>query len=175
MLFRSYGDPLEQSYPLSTWTLALGCVLLAGALIAFLVRRHKRLRPVAGPLVWVPAALGLVAVGLGLFGTDIPALERSWQGFGMRAITLSILLIAIMILRPSGIMGRSEFTWAALFRERLDEPTDEERSQDAWLSNAALAASLAGEEDEELVTDDRNLDAEHPEETDADKGPEDLR
>ncbi|MFA7461043.1 MAG: hypothetical protein WCY60_08595, partial [Trueperaceae bacterium] len=56
--------------------------------------------------------------------------------------------IAIMILRPSGVMGRKEFSWAMLFRERLDEPTDEERSQDAWLTNAALAASLAGDDEE---------------------------
>jgi len=152
---RQYGDPLEQSYPLSTWTLALGCVLLAGALIAFLVRRHKRLKPVAGPLVWAPLVLGVVAVGFGLFGTGIPSLQQSWQGFGMRAITLSILLIAIMILRPSGVMGRKEFSWAMLFRERLDEPTDEERAQDAWLSNAALSASLAGEEEEDEDDADR--------------------
>lgn len=153
---RQYGDPLEESYALSTWVLALGCVLLVGALIAFLVRRHKRLKPVAGPLVWLPAGLGLLAVAFGLFGTNIEALQQSWQGFGMRAITLAILLIAIMILRPAGVMGRKEFSWAMLFRERLDEPTDEERSQDAWLTNAALAASLAGDDEEE----DENLEGE---------------
>ena len=74
----------------------------------------------------------------------------------MRAITLAILLIAIMILRPAGVMGRKEVSWAMLFRERLDEPTDEERSQDAWLTNAALAASLAGDDEEE----DENLEGE---------------
>ena len=146
---RQYGDPLEQSYPLSTWVLALGCVLLAVALIAFLVRRHKRLKPVTGPVVLGPLVLGVLAVGFGLFGTEMTALQQSWQGFGMRAITLAILLIAIMILRPAGVMGRKEFSWAMLFRERLDEPTDEERRQDAWLSNAALAASLAGDDEEE--------------------------
>ncbi|NLG08191.1 MAG: branched-chain amino acid ABC transporter permease [Deinococcales bacterium] len=140
---RQYGDPLEQRYPLSTWVLALALVLLAAALIAFLVRRHKRLRPVTGPIVWGPLALGLVAVGFGLFGSEMPALQRPWQGFGMRAITLSILLIAIMILRPSGVMGRKEFSWAMLFRERLDEPSEEERRQDAWLSNPALAGGAA--------------------------------
>lgn len=156
---RQYGDPLEKSYPLSTWLVGLGCVLVAVGVIAFLVRRHKRLKPVAGPLVFVPLALGVVAVGVGLFGTGIASLQQSWQGFGMRAITLSILLIAIMILRPAGIMGRKEFSWAAVFRERLDEPTDEERRQDAWLSNPALAASLArgmdDDEDEDEDEDDR--------------------
>lgn len=146
---RQYGDPLEESYALSTWVLALGCVLLGVALIAFLVRRHKRLKPVAGPLVWVPLGLGLLGVAFGLFGANLDALQQTWQGFGMRAITLAIVLIAIMILRPAGVMGRKEFSWAMLFRERLDEPTDEERRQDAWLSNAALAASLAGDDEED--------------------------
>ncbi len=146
---RQYGDPLEQSYPLSTWLVALGCVLVGGAIIAFFVRRHKRLKPVGGPLVVVPLALGVLALAFGLFGTEMTSLQQTWQGFGMRAITLAIVLIAIMILRPSGVMGRKEFSWAMLFRERLDEPSDEERRQDAWLSNAALAASLAGEEADE--------------------------
>lgn len=149
VVVRQYGDPLEEAYPLATWMVALGCVLLAVAVVAYFVRRQRRLKPTAGPLVWIPVALGIVALGAGLFGADIAALQRKWQGFGMRAITLSLLLIAIMILRPAGIMGRKEFTWAGLFRERLDEPTDEERRQDAWLSNPALAASLAAGADEE--------------------------
>ncbi len=163
---RQYGDPLEQSYPLSTWTFALGCVLVAAALIAFLVRRHKRLKPVAGPIVWGPLALGLVAIGFGAFGGDMPALQTSWQGFGMRAITLSVVLIAIMILRPSGLMGRKEFSWAMLFRERIDEPTDEERGQDAWLSNPAFGgdAEAEGAEDDAAEKMALGTDDEDPEE-----------
>lgn len=149
VVVRQYGDPLEEAYPLSTWLVALGCVLLATALVAYLVRRHRRTRPTAGPLVWVPLALGAAAVAFGAFGAGATALQREWQGFGMRAITLSILLIAIMILRPAGVMGRREFTWSGLFRERLDEPTDEERRQDAWLTNPELAASLAQGVDDE--------------------------
>ena len=60
----------------------------------------------------------------------------------MRAIFLSVLLIVIMVFRPEGITGRAEFSWAALFRERRDQPTDEERAQDAWLTNPALAKRL---------------------------------
>lgn len=156
---RQYGDPLEQAYPVSTWTLAIGVVLLLGTLVVFLVRRHKRVRPVAGPTVWIPVVLGLLAVGFGLFGTGMPSMQQTWQGFGMRAITLSILLIAIMILRPSGVLGRKEFSWSLLFRERLDEPTDEERRQDAWLSNAVLASSLAGvDEDDDDASSDASSD-----------------
>ena len=43
-------------------------------------------------------------------------------------------------------MGRSEFSWAALFGERRDRPSDEERRQDAWLSNPDLAERLARKE-----------------------------
>jgi branched-chain amino acid transport system permease protein len=65
-------------------------------------------------------------------------LQGNFQGFGMRAIFLSILLIVIMIFRPEGIVGRREFSWAWIFRERRDQPSEEERKQDAWLSNAEL-------------------------------------
>ncbi len=147
---RQYGDPLEQTYPLSTWAVAAGLVLLAVAILAFVLRRVRRLSPRVAPVVYVPAVLGVAAVLVGLLGKGMPALQATWQGFGMRAITLSLLLMAIMILRPVGIMGRREFTWAWVFRERLDEPTEEERAQDAWLSNPALSgrADSAHEDDE---------------------------
>ena len=60
----------------------------------------------------------------------------------MRAIFLSVLLIVIMVFRPEGITGRAEFSWAFVFRERRDQPTDEERAQDAWLTNPELARRL---------------------------------
>ena len=59
----------------------------------------------------------------------------------MRAIFLSLLLIVIMIFRPEGLVGRREFSWGWLLGERPAEPTDEERRQDAWLSNAQLNRS----------------------------------
>ena len=43
-----------------------------------------------------------------------------------------------LIVRPSGLLGTAEFSWAGLFRERRDQPTAEERAQDAWLSNPEL-------------------------------------
>ena len=71
----------------------------------------------------------------------------------MRAILLSVVLIVIMIARPSGVLGRAEFSWAWLFRERKDEPSDEEREQDAWLTNPELnkdrTAALASEREGE--------------------------
>lgn len=146
---RQYGDPLEQTYPLSTWAVAAGLVLLAVAALALVLRRVRRIKPSLGPVVYVPSALGAAAVLVGLLGKEMPVLQATWQGFGMRAITLALLLMAIMILRPVGIMGRREFSWAWLFRERLDEPTEEERAQDAWLSNPALSgrAGAAREDD----------------------------
>jgi branched-chain amino acid transport system permease protein len=79
-------------------------------------------------------------------------LDGSFRGFGMRAIFLSVLLIVIMIFRPEGMLGRAEFSWAGLLRERRSEPTDEERRQDAWLSNPELnsgsdATSAGGADD----------------------------
>ncbi len=145
---RQYGDALENSYPLSTWAVAGGIVLVVVGLIAYWLRRTRRTRPVIGPAVYVPVVLGVGLALVGLFGGSIPLLQDSWQGFGMRAITLSLLLIAIMILRPSGVMGRREFSWAWLFRERIDEPTEEEKRQDAWLSNAAAGADA--KDDDEL-------------------------
>ncbi len=147
---RQYGDPLEKAYTLSTWMVAAGVVLLTLAVVTYLLRRTRRLRPQVTPLVYVPAVLGVILALVGLFGTGIVSLQETWQGFGMRAITLSVLLIAIMILRPAGMMGRYEFSWAWLFRERLDQPTEEERRQDAWLSNPALAGKHEDDDEEEV-------------------------
>ncbi|MDZ7706660.1 MAG: ATP-binding cassette domain-containing protein [Trueperaceae bacterium] len=49
-----------------------------------------------------------------------------------------MLLVVIMVFRPEGMLGRQEFSWAWLLRERRDEPTDEERAQDAWLSSSEV-------------------------------------
>ena len=69
---------------------------------------------------------------------DPAFLEGTFRGFGMRAIFLSVLLIVIMVFRPEGMLGRAEFSWSGILRERRNEPSDEERRQDAWLSNPAL-------------------------------------
>jgi branched-chain amino acid transport system permease protein len=133
---RQYGDPLEETYSLQTWTVAVG-VLLAGAGAALVGFRHlRRMRPKVTPPTWVLLGLGLVAVAVAM--ADPAFLDGNFRGFGMRAIFLSVLLIVIMIFRPEGMLGRAEFSWAGLLRERRSEPTDEERRQDAWLSNPAL-------------------------------------
>ncbi len=69
---------------------------------------------------------------------DFSWLENTFRGFGMRSIFLAVLLIVIMIFRPEGILGRHEFNWAWVFGERKDQPTEEEKAQDAWLVNPEL-------------------------------------
>ena len=149
---RQYGDPLEETYPLQTWTVAGGAllVLAGGALVAF--RSLRRLRPRITPPTWILLALG--AAALAIAAANPAFLDGTCRGFGMRAIFLSVLLIVIMIFRPEGMLGRAEFSWAGLLRERRSEPTDEERRQDAWLSNPKLnpgadaAAARADDDDE---------------------------
>lgn len=144
VVVRQYGDPLEQSYPLSTWLTAAGVVLVLAAAGALFYRARNRMRPTLHPAFAALGVVGLAAVVIGLVGVG-PWAQTTWQGFGMRAITLSVLLIVIMVFRPAGIMGREEFSWAWLFGERRDRPTEEERRQDAWLSNPELAGDEAEE------------------------------
>ena len=133
---RQYGDPLEESYSIQTWLyLAAGVLALAAAgVLAF--RSLRRLRPRLhwGTLVLVGAAALAAVVGL----VDPGFIEGTFRGFGMRAIFLSVLLIVIMVFRPEGMIGRAEFSWAGILREQRSGPTDEERGQDAWLSNPKL-------------------------------------
>ena len=80
-----------------------------------------------------------------LASLDPAFLDGTFRGFGMRAIFLSVLLIVIMIFRPEGIVGRAEFSWGRLFGDDRSQPTDEERRQDAWLSNPELNKSAAAD------------------------------
>lgn len=136
-----YGDPIEQAYPLWGWVLAGGLLVLAAALGAYLYRRSRRLRPSAHPSIYALAGLGLLVVLLGLIGPSLGWFQEEFRAFGLRRISLALLLVVIMIFRSEGLLGRSEFSWAWLFRERKDQPTDEERAQDAWLSNPELNRS----------------------------------
>lgn len=135
---RQYGDPLEQAYPLTTWFAAAGAVVLLLAVSALLLRSLRRLRPRVPPLLVGLGGVGLVALLFALIAPSLGLLEGNFQAFGMRAILLSVVLLSIMIFRPEGIMGRAEFSWAWLLRERRDRPSDEERAQDAWLTNPDL-------------------------------------
>jgi branched-chain amino acid transport system permease protein len=130
---RQYGDPLEQAYPLSTWVGAAGLVLLVAAGLGWLYRRNRRMRPALHPVALGAGVVGVVVAALSLLGVLDQALARDWQGFGMRAIALAVLLVVIMVFKPAGIMGRREFEWTWLLRDARDVPTDEERRQDAWL------------------------------------------
>ena len=114
-----------------------------------------------------PCCLGALAIVGALLAPSLGILEGTFQGFGLRAILLSVILIVIRWFRPEGLMGRFEFSWAALLRERRDEPTDEERAQDAWLTNPALnkdkTAAFANEdegENESRAPDPREQDPE---------------
>ena len=135
---RQYGDPLEETYSLATWAIIVGVIALVSALATYLYRVLERRRPVLHLAVYALAGLGVVAVIVGLVGPNAGFLTDTFRGFGMRRIALSLLLIVIMIFRPQGIVGRGEFSWGWVFRERPDQPTEEERKQDAWLSNAQL-------------------------------------
>src|SRR5690606_22519509 len=124
---RQYGDPLEQAYPLSTWLVAGGVVLVVAALLGWLYRRGRRMQPAAHPIVVGAGVVGGLAALLALRGVFGAQRSSTWQGFGMRAIALSVLLVVIMIFKPAGIMGRREFEWTWLLRDRAEVPTDEER------------------------------------------------
>lgn len=150
---QQYGDPLERTYPLSNWLVGISLVIIAVAAGAAIFRRSKRLRPVIHPMIWILAAIGVVGAAVGAFGGDWEPLTGTFRAFGMRRILLAVLLIAIMVVRPEGVMGRHEFSWAWLFRDRGGAPTDEERAQDAWLANpelneAASAPDAASRDDD---------------------------
>lgn len=135
---RQYGGPLEEPYGLNLWFGGLSLVILAVVLIAVAVRGARRLRPRVPPILYVLGGIGVLGFLFSLIAPSLGLLTGEFQAFGMRAILLSVLLLIIMIVRPSGILGSAEFSWAGLFRERNDQPTADERAQDAWLSNPEL-------------------------------------
>ncbi|MEX2536218.1 MAG: branched-chain amino acid ABC transporter permease [Trueperaceae bacterium] len=139
-----YGDPLEQTYPLTTWVFAGGVLLALAALGTFVYRGTLRLRPRLNAAVYLLAALALLTVIVSYVGPSFDWLQGDFRAFGLRRIFLAVLLIVIMVFRPSGVLGRAEFSWAWLLRERRDEPTDEERAQDDWMHKAA--APVGGDE-----------------------------
>ncbi|MBA2668282.1 MAG: branched-chain amino acid ABC transporter permease [Trueperaceae bacterium] len=133
---RQYGDPLEQTYTLQQWLTYAGATLVLMTGLAVLFRSLRRLRP---RFHWSAGVLAGAAVLAFVVAAIDPAfLEGTFRGFGMRAIFLSVLLIAIMVFRPEGMIGRAEFSWSGLLGERRSGPTDDERTQDAWLTNPVL-------------------------------------
>jgi branched-chain amino acid transport system permease protein len=150
VFIRQYGDPLEQTYPLTGWVMAAGLILLGAGAFTLLYRYLRRLRPRFNASSWLPAGLGAAALLFAWIAPGFGLLQGSFRGFGLRAILLSVILVVIMIFRPEGIMGRAEFSWAALFRDRRNEPSDEEREQDAWLSNPELKERLERSRDPDV-------------------------
>ncbi|MEM6430124.1 MAG: branched-chain amino acid ABC transporter permease [Deinococcota bacterium] len=134
----------------------LGLVVVVGSVAGNTWATNLTLVPLA-LLIFLPSetsakadvywfgALGLIALLLGSVAIDLGVLQTTFRGFGIRAIFLSVLLTVTMIFRPEGILGRAEFSWAWLFNERRDKPNDEERAQDAWLSNPELNQQAAQE------------------------------
>ncbi len=139
---QQYGDPLEESYAVATWVLSGGLLLLVAAAGTYFYRRLARVRPRMNLSVYILVALGVIAVAVALIAPSAGMLQEQLRAFGMRRILLAVVLLVIMIFRPEGIMGRAEFSWAWLLRESRAEPTDEERAQDAWLSNPELTRRL---------------------------------
>lgn len=142
---RQYGDPLEETYSLQTWTYIVAGILLFAAAAALVFRRLRRMRPRMHPSVWILAGAAVLAAVVAAI--DPALLDGSFRGFGMRAIFLSVLLVTIMVFRPEGMVGRAEFNWARFFGEDRSGPTEEERRQDAWLSNPQLNKDAASGSD----------------------------
>ncbi len=135
---RQFGDFIEEPYPLTRWIFALGVVLLVAAVGNYFYRSSRRLRPRMHVSVYILIGLGILTILLSFIAPSLNILTGEFRGFGLRSMLLAVLLVIIMIFRPSGVLGSNEFSWAWLFRERRDQPTDEERKQDAWLTNAEL-------------------------------------
>lgn len=133
-----YGGPLEQSYPLAGWLGAGGALLMVAGVGAYLYRRSFRLRPAWHPSSYALVGLGALAIASAALAPSFGWLEESFRAFGLRRISLAVLLVVIMVFRPEGVLGRQEFSWAWLLRERRDRPSDEERAQDDWLANPDL-------------------------------------
>jgi len=147
VLVRVYGGFLEEARPTYVIALSGGLLMLAAFLFSAYVRRARRLRPIIQPKHYIFGGLGAALVLLTLLSMDSPWMQAEVQLFGMRKILLAVILILIMIYRREGVMGRKEFSWKLLFGPREDVPTEEQRLQDAWLSNPELNPTARKEDD----------------------------
>jgi len=138
LLVRIYGGFLEEPRPAYVALFAISGLMILAFAFSVYIRRARHLRPVIEPkhLIFLGTGVGLMLLTLAFFST--PFVQQEVQFFGMRKILLAVLLILIMIYRREGIMGRSEFSWKLLFGPREDIPTEEQRKQDAWLTNPEL-------------------------------------
>lgn len=129
------GSPIFPGVSLGKFGLYL--VLLPLLILPFLPNVGDKTKGI-GWVIFALLSAGLLALIVGGLSPNFGWFAETFRGFGMRRIALAILLIVIMVFRPEGMVGAKEFSWSWVFRERPDEPTDEERKQDAWLTNPEL-------------------------------------
>ncbi len=138
VLVRNYGGFLEQPYPAWVGYLSGALLMLGAFAFSAYIRKARRLRPVIETKHYIFGAIGLALLLVTVFFRNEPWMTQTVQFFGMRKILLAVILILIMIYRREGVMGRAEFSWKLIFGPREDIPTEEQRKQDAWLSNPEL-------------------------------------
>jgi len=150
VLVRQYLQPLEQSQapgPLIGWA------ALATAAALFLVVAAKwrfQKAKTANRTLW---RIGVIGGLLAVAGVVLVSGAAPWPWFeeprsfvGLRNLLLGVCLLLVMIYRPLGALGRSEFGWGLIFDRKDKELSDTERSRDAWLTGEG-AAKKGGPED----------------------------
>jgi len=142
VLVRVYGGFLEMPYPAWVSYLSGALIMLSAFAFSAYIRKARRLRPIIETKHYIFGAIGLALLLVAIIFHNEPWMTQTVQFFGMRKMLLAVILILIMIYRREGIMGRAEFSWKMIFGPREDIPTDEQRKQDAWLSNPELNPGL---------------------------------
>ena len=149
VLVRIYGGFLENPYPAYVGYLSGALLMLGAFAFSAYIRKARRLRPVVETKHLIFGALGAALLLVAVFFRNEPWMTQTVQFFGLRKILLAVILILIMIYRREGIMGRAEFSWKLVFGLREEIPTEEQRKQDAWLSNPDLNPDAAKKEDDD--------------------------
>ena len=149
VLVRVYGGFLEQPNPAWVGYLSGAVLMLAAFAFSAYIRKARRLRPVIEPKHFIFGAVGAVLLVITIAFFKQPWMQQTVQFFGMRKMLLAVILILIMIYRREGVMGRAEFSWKLIIGPREDIPTDEQRKQDAWLSNPDLNPGLKEDGDDD--------------------------
>ena len=138
---RQYLQPFERMQPpgpLIGWGLVAAAAFVLFAAWASRRGGRGRERGFAG-MALPPALLGAAGAALILGFVPITWLSEPRPFSGLRNVLLGLCLLLVMIYRPHGALGRAEFSWGLLFDRRSKEPTELERSQDAWLHDEAGA------------------------------------
>lgn len=145
---RQYFQPIERTQPpgpLIGWA-ALGAA--AAVLLVVLARRRRQAASRRG-LLRAGLLCGLLAVAggaLALGAAPWPWLAEGRPFSGLRNMVLGLCLLLVMVYRPLGALGRSEFSWELIFNRGAKVPTDAQRSQDAWLSDESTGQEGGAED-----------------------------